>query len=315
MGLPAGLDGVASSRGTHRRLWGLGGGGTFSPETRIFQSQQRLWGVCVGSLVSAWGACRLGVSPTWFSVNCSPGFGFHNLETLPSAARVSSRARNRMSVADDILPTSAHHLADQGLARLELLVFLSAPRFQEGRTEVLLPLGPRPITPTSHLKTHLQVRLSPRCPGFFQLCPQAPLVSLQWEPSSDAPNPTCWVQSSPQQPQIPLKASEHRRPSCWEPPRAAPHSPSPVPGLPCGVATAPWSALLGTQSEAALTPRRQNSSQASPGPRGCHRGSLSGCLRPLPPRPGWTPDGQTPSLCPCSAPVLGMSRLTWRFTS
>lgn len=60
-----------------------------------------------GSGASAWGACRLGVSPTWFSVNCSPGFGFHNLEMLPSAARMSSRARNRMSVADDILPTSA----------------------------------------------------------------------------------------------------------------------------------------------------------------------------------------------------------------
>ena len=78
-GFPAGLDGVASSRGTHRRLWGLGVGGTFSPGTRIFQSKQRLWDVCVGSLASAWGACSLGVSLAWSSVNCSHGLGFRNL--------------------------------------------------------------------------------------------------------------------------------------------------------------------------------------------------------------------------------------------
>lgn len=75
-----------------------------------------------------------------------------------------------MSVAGNILAPSACHLADQGLSRLDLLVFLSAPRFQEGRTELLLPLDPRPITPTSHLKAHLQA-LQPWLPWILPAPP------------------------------------------------------------------------------------------------------------------------------------------------
>lgn len=59
--------------------------------------------------------------------------------------------------------------------------------------------------------------------------------------------------------------------------------------------------LLCYWSEAALTPRRQNSSWASPGPCGCHRESLSGCLGPLPP-PGQ--DGRLMDRPPHSAPAL-----------
>ena len=59
--------------------------------------------------------------------------------------------------------------------------------------------------------------------------------------------------------------------------------------------------LLCYRSEAALTPRRQNSSWASLGPHRCHQGSLSGCLGPLPP-PGQ--DGRLMDRPPHSAPAL-----------
>lgn len=84
-----------------------------------------------------------------------------------------------MSTDGDILAQSACPLADQGLSRLDLLVFLSTPHFQEGRTELLPPLGPRPITPTSHLQDPSPSPPNPGCPGFFQLHPQAPPVSLR----------------------------------------------------------------------------------------------------------------------------------------
>lgn len=70
-GLPAGLHRVASSRGTLRQLWACGWGDTLSRDW-IFQSQQRVWEVRVGSLASVWGTCWVGVPHARFSCELFP---------------------------------------------------------------------------------------------------------------------------------------------------------------------------------------------------------------------------------------------------
>ena len=236
-GFPAGLDGVASSRGTHRRLWGLGVGGTFSPGTRIFLSKQRLWDVCVGSLASAWGACSLGVSLAWSSVNCSHGLGFRNLETLPSAVRGPLEQGTECLW----LATSWPHLPatwqTRGCPDWTSRSF-SPPHISrkagqscsfpwiQGRSHP--PPTSRPISKPS----------SPGCPGFFQLRPQTPPVSLRREPSSGTPRPhllgpvlTTAASETPKglRPQAPLllRAPQRSPPrlSCARPPLWGRHTP------------------------------------------------------------------------------------------
>lgn len=142
-----------------------------------------------------------------------------------------------MSMDGDILAPSACHLADQGLSRLDLLVFLFAPHFQEGRTELPLPLGPRPITLSSHLQDPSSSPPNPGCPGFFQLRPQAPPVSGKGaflrHPRPHLLGPALTTAASetttglkPQAPLL-LGAPQHSLPgppSCGGPPLRSPHT-------------------------------------------------------------------------------------------